>query len=292
MFAGVAIPTFKLYGEAHDWPTPDLLHWESIAQRSRQHDWIIKPHRHSNLLQLLYIESGVTRAQLDDQHLGIESPALLVIPPLTIHGFEFSPETQGHVLTLASPLLQSIVTNLGDQAPRLLTANAIEIAGVGKQRLDDLMTTIADEYRLQQDYRDAMLQMLTSQLLVWVVRQIKAESASLDKGVDKSQQYVLRFQQLIEQHYRKHQPLDFYAEQMQISTPHLNSTCRKVVGMSALTLVHERLLLEAKRNLVYSVLTVREISDSLGFSEPAYFTRFFKRLQKISPQQFRQIGPN
>ena len=288
MPVSAAIPTFKLYGEDHDWPTPDLLHWESIAQRSRQHDWVIKPHRHGNLLQLIYIESGIARTRLDGRNLLIDSPTLLVIPQLTVHGFEFSPDTCGHVLTLASPLLMKIFATQGGQSAGLQKAGVISVAGEEKRRLDYLMTAIAGEYLAYRDYRDTMLQNLTSQLLVWIARQHAYGDTVPEKSGDKGELYYSQFQQLVELHYREHRPLDFYAEKLQISTPHLNSICRQVADVSALRVIHERVLLEAKRNLIYTAYTVREISDGLGFSEPAYFTRFFNRLQKISPQEFRR----
>ena len=53
-------------------------------------------------------------------------------------------------------------------------------------------------------------------------------------------------------------------------------------------MIHQRLLLEAKRNLVYTAMTIQQVSDSLGFSEPAYFSRFFKRYAGVSPRAFRQ----
>jgi len=282
------IPTFKLYGEDRGWPTPDLLHWESIAQRSRQHDWVIKPHRHDNLQQLIYIESGITRARLDGLHLRIDAPTLLVIPQLTVHGFEFSPGTCGHVLTLAAPLLQQFSSNLGGQTSGLQRVGVISPRGEEKYRLDHLLTLIAGEYQGFHLYRDIMLQNLTTQLLVWVVRQ-QGEGESVPRNTrDKSKQRFIQFQQLVEQHYREHQPLDFYAAILKISTPHLNSICRQVAAVSALRVIHERVLLEARRDLIYTAYTVREISDGLGFSEPAYFTRFFKRLQEISPLMFRR----
>ena len=289
MAASPAIPTFNLYGEDRDWPTPDLLHWESIAQRSRKHDWVIKPHRHSNLLQLIYVETGVTQARLDGLNLLIESPTLLVIPQLTIHGFEFSPETCGHVLSLASPLVQRIFANLGGQPVGLQKAGVISVIGDEKKCLDNLMTVIAGEYLVYQEYRDTMLQNLTSQLVVWIARQHALRDTLSDNTRDKGKRYFVQFQQLVEQYYREHRPLAFYAGKLNISTPHLNSICRQTADVTALRVIHERVLLEAKRNLFYTALTVREISDGLGFSEPAYFTRFFKRLHKMPPQEFRRL---
>lgn len=290
MLTSPAIPIFNLYGEDHDWPTPDLLHWESIASRSRQHDWIIKPHRHRNLLQLIYIESGDTRARLDGSYLHINTPTLLVIPQLTVHGFEFSPATCGHVLTLALPLLQKIFISLGGQPVVLQKNKVIRVTGHEKKQLDNLMHGIAAEYLAYQDHRDTMLQNLSSQLVVRVARQYAHSDAVADIPGDRGKQYFVEFQQLVEQHYRERRPLHFYAQQLDISTPHLNSICRRVADVSALRVIHERILLEAKRDLVYTARTVKEISDGLGFSEPAYFTRFFKRMQKMSPQVFRRLG--
>ncbi|GAB3387028.1 hypothetical protein GCM10027514_28270 [Azotobacter armeniacus] len=53
-------------------------------------------------------------------------------------------------------------------------------------------------------------------------------------------------------------------------------------------MIHQRLLLEAKRNLIYTTMTVNELSDALGFNDPAYFSRFFRRLAGQSPKAFRQ----
>jgi AraC family transcriptional activator of pobA len=289
MTAQPAIPTFKLYGEDHDWPTPDLRHWESIAQRSKPHDWIIKPHRHDKLLQLIYIETGVTQARLDGLNLRIESPTLLVIPPLTIHGFEFVPETRGHVLTLAAPLVQRVCMSMGGQPNGLQKAGVIGVTRDEQRCLGGLLTAIAGEYQSHREYRDAVLQSLVSQLLIWVVRQRTAVEMVTEQTRDKGKQYFIRFQQLVERHYREHRPLDFYAAKLNISTPHLNSICRQAAGVSALRVIHERLLLEAKRDLVYTAYTIKEISDGLGFAEPAYFTRFFKRRQNVSPQEFRRL---
>ncbi|MBV6271199.1 AraC family transcriptional regulator, partial [Pseudomonas aeruginosa] len=58
------VPVFKLYGAPLEWPTPDLLHCESIPARSRLHDWEIKPHRHADLAQLLYVRKGWAQLQV------------------------------------------------------------------------------------------------------------------------------------------------------------------------------------------------------------------------------------
>ena len=73
-----------------------------------------------------------------------------------------------------------------------------------------------------------------------------------------------------------------------MTAAHLNALCRQTVGKSALELIHERMILEAKRNLVYTSMSISEVSYAIGFSDPAYFTRFFKRQVGLSPKEFRK----
>ena len=282
------VPTFALYGEQTDWPTPDLLHWESISARSALHNWRIKPHRHGNLMQLLLLTRGSAQAQIDARHEALTLPCLLVIPPLCVHGFEFSDDVDGHVLTIASPLLESINKNLGEYAAFLQLSQILEVDRQQQSLLNRVFSNIADEYRRQQAFRDLSLQAAVSQLLIWIVRNGRGKQTQAKQQNSNGKQYFSKFMQLVEQHFNQHLSLDCYAAQLGISKPHLNSLCRQFSNRSALQLIHQRLLLEAKRDLIYTVLTVADIADKLGFSEPPYFTRFFKRLTGKSPMEFRR----
>jgi AraC family transcriptional activator of pobA len=84
-----------------------------------------------------------------------------------------------------------------------------------------------------------------------------------------------------------HYPLVHYAQNIGISTAHLNALCRQLTSRSALELIQERIALEARRNLVYTAMTISTVAEALGFADPAYFTRFFKRHTGMSPKAFR-----
>ncbi len=78
------VPVFKLYGESQAWPTPDLLHCESIPERSSLYHWEIKPHRHADLFQLLHVQRGRAVVEVEGRRSEIGEPSIQVIPPLCV----------------------------------------------------------------------------------------------------------------------------------------------------------------------------------------------------------------
>jgi AraC family transcriptional activator of pobA len=120
------------------------------------------------------------------------------------------------------------------------------------------------------------------------MQQAQSMQPRLVEHPKRARRYLSEFTNLIEQDYMHHHQLTFYATKIGISTAHLNAVCREFIQRSALDLIHARIMLEAKRNLVYTSLTIKTVAEMLGFADPAYFTRFFKRQAGLSPKGFRQ----
>ena len=97
-----------------------------------------------------------------------------------------------------------------------------------------------------------------------------------------------QFAQLMEAHYLTTTSVADYAAMLHVTANHLIETVRRCVGTPPGKLIHERLLLEAKRLLRYSDLPVAEIADQLNFEDPSYFSRFFKKHTGFSPSEFRE----
>lgn len=280
------IPIFKLYGEDDHWPTPDLIHCESIAERSRLHDWEIAPHRHTDLLQVLYLRHGEAVARIDGQRQALQPHCVLMVAPLSVHGFEFSQDVDGVVLSLAAPLIQQLSGNLGEHQSLLSTTRYVDVTAE-HALFDSMFTTLKREYTAAPLGADLLLRSMVLTLLLLLARQTAYAAATSPLAPDRSMYHFAGFKRLLEQRYRFQCAMEEYAQTLGITTAQLNNVCRRNAGRSALQLAHERLLLEAKRNLIYTVMTISQVSDSLGFSEPAYFTRFFKRLTGQSPKTFR-----
>ena len=281
------VPVYQLYGEGQPWLTPDLVHVESIASRSRLHQWEIRPHRHHGLFQLLWLQQGSAEVQLDDRSDRLSSGSVLLLPQHCVHGFHFSQNARGVVVTLAYAFLARLHGGLGDRLAAMASPQTLQLAdGLHQAEIEALLTALLREYGGQGEHRHLLLESLLVSVLSWLRREPAAQDglAASDRG----RQYLSAFSAAIERDHARHLPLEHYAGQLGISTAHLNAVCRELAGCSALALVHARLMLEARRNLVYTSMSVRDIGEALGFADPAYFTRFFKRGSGLSPRQFRE----
>ena len=287
------VPVFKLYGEHEQWPTPDMLHCETIAARSLLHNWQIRPHQHHGLFQIVYLKTGQARIRFDDDERDMRAGELVLVPQMCVHGFHFAPDAQGHVLTLAYPLLDRVGGDAGAallalRKPRLHALPADEEG----ESLRSHIAALDREYRSVAPHREMILESLIAAVLAWLARQLAPAAPELAHA-SRGARHLASYCQLIEAEYAQQHPVSWYARRLGITSAHLNALCRSASGQSALELVHERLLLEARRTLVYTAMSVSQISHALGFADPAYFTRFFKQRIGMSPRAFRtqSLGP-
>lgn len=293
-------PLYELYGEQSRDDTLDGLHCESIADRSRLHNWEIQPHRHAALLQLLLIERGSAQVRLDADELTLRSPALVLVPPLVIHGFRFAPDTAGLVLTLEQQRLHSLLQGTPDLLPRLAAPRATALPRRAPQTYALLAAAkaLAQEYVQAAPWRRLALDSAVISLALALARlQPPAEAGAAAPSASshesrRSLQHLARYREQIEQHYRSQPSVARLAQPLGITTTQLNRLCQRELGCTALSLLHQRLLLEAKRELGYTTLPIRQIADGLGFADPAYFTRFFQRLTGLSPSRWREGRDN
>ncbi len=283
------IPIYKLYGEQAAWPMPDMLHCETISVRSTLHNWHIKPHRHNGLFQILFLKNGSAAVQLDDRQHKLATGQILMLPQMCIHGFKFSANAEGHVLTLAYPLLDKLTRQMEDRLPALHNPCMHKL---GKDEdslhIKSAFSALDREYRKNAPYRNPLIESLLATILIWLSRHSLSYAQEQPKKITRGSRHFTQFSHLLEEGYVHHYPVAHYADALGITSAHLNVLCRRTVDKSALEMLHERLMLEARRNLVYTSMTISQVSYAIGFSDPAYFTRFFKREAGVSPKEFRR----
>ena len=288
--AAPPVPRFALYGESAT-PGQELLHIEDLQSRSRLYHWEIQPHVHQALYQTVWLQTGSAEVALDGWRAPVEAPAAIVVPPGVVHGFVFAPGSDGQVLTLSPRfLVEGEFQAIGDAFRGLFSAPGIlhfSADDAQAQRLSAQLGELAAEFAMP-GAADTPVVPWLARAVVWRLARARAQrQRSTDERTHQHQALLARFLTLVEAHFLAHWPLQRYAAQLGLSTQRLNRLVRAGTGQSALALVHERLLREACRRLAYIAAPAASLALELGFEDPAYFSRFFKRHTGLSPQRWR-----
>jgi len=283
------IPTYALYGEhGYDTTGLDWLHWETVLSRSSLYGFRIAPHRHEQFFQILHLAGGTAEVTIDNTLTSITPPAIVVMPALPVHGYVFSEDVEGVVVTLFERDIREVLASAPEidaclRRPHILQGADCEIEQAARE-----LTALIAEADVQAPGRALAMRGRIGSALVAIYRALEASNEPPPETGGRTQRHARAFQQLVEREYRHHRPIGFYAGTLGITPPHLNRICRSVFGASALKVIERRLVLEAKRYLTFSSLSIKEIAALLGYADAGYFNRMFRRETGIAPGQFRR----
>ncbi|CAG9259982.1 helix-turn-helix domain-containing protein [Paraburkholderia unamae] len=286
------IPSYELYGEASTARPPwhDAFNFEWIPERSRPNDWNIPAHRHDALLQFLYIRSGQGHVIIESEKTPFNPPCLVILPAQVVHGFAFSPEIDGLVVTAAQRALESIAKSVSSTLVAVLQRPAvIPVSGpsASDETLMPLFHMLENEFRRGAAGYTAAGMSLLMALFVQAARLIDHANVPVAALAARRSLQIRRFRELIAQHFREHRPVEFYADALDVTPPQLGRICREELGSSPTALINDHLIREAQRDLVYSGMTVKQIAHSLGFEDSAYFSRYFRKQTGATPREFQ-----
>jgi len=281
------LPTYTLYGEADDRPATDWLHWESIAERSRRHNWEIKAHRHASLFQILYIRRGTGQATIDGRLWPLRGPCVLSVPALVPHGFRFKPGIDGSVFTVLQAHVEQVLAAAPALPSRLLQPRVMALHRDAAASIERSVGQLTAEFLGTQPWRALAIDAALCALLVALERAAPRQEAQRAQRGSRAALHLERYRALVDASYRTQPSLSALALQLGITPTQLNRVCRQLTGRPALALLHARVLLEAQRDLAYTTLSIKQIALGLGFGDAGYFTRFFQRLSGRTPTQWR-----
>lgn len=135
-------------------------------------------------------------------------------------------------------------------------------------------------------------EMLFSYLKIFLIKASREKVELMDKVSEQPVQpenaLLLNFQELVEANFQKQHSVAFYADKLFIQPNTLSKLTKRFYGKSPGQIIKERLMVEAKRTLYLTQNSVKEIAYGLGFDDPAYFNRFFKKWAQITPEEYRQ----
>jgi len=273
------IESYNLFGESDD--LPDVVHCETIAARSLRHDWEFIPHRHARLHQVLMVARGGGRGTLDGERWTLSNGQLANVPAGCVHGYSFTPGTEGWVVTIPSEVLDEGLAE--GEGLRPLLGRPIVVDGN-----DEIVATtraIFAAFGARAFARAHELRARTALLAGLVARAI-AEAAPGDAPADTGLR--ARFEALVDRHFAAHLAVSDYARRLGITPTHLSRVLRDATGRPASAAIRERVIREARRELAYSNLSIAQVAYGLGYEDPAHFSRVFRRATGLSPSAFRK----
>jgi AraC family transcriptional activator of pobA len=290
------IPRYWLYGEPPAMPELRFVHIETIPERMRLYNWEVCPHRHDGLSHALLVTEGGGRLTADGVEVAFRAPALITVPAQVVHGFRFDPGTDGHVLTMSEGFLAGVLAAAPEadlrEAPALPQAWDLNAGSDEAASLDRCFAEIRREFRAHHIGRASAISAQVMLLLVATARlaadRRRDEAGRDGQGLSPDLRLLARLRPMIDERFSQHWPVERYAAALGVTPGRLNAARRRITGLSTLQLVHARLMLEARRSLIYTSHGMAEIGYALGFEDPAYFSRFFTKREGRSPQAFRR----
>jgi AraC family transcriptional activator of pobA len=288
--APARVPRFFLYGEPPRETTEGFVHVETIADRSRLYDWRISPHAHRDLNQLLLITAGRGEMRVESSAVPFAGPALLIVPATLVHAFDFERETTGYVVSVAERSLRDLAARERALLAVFDAAASISLGASARdaEELEDAAVQLRRETVWSAPAQRIAAEARLAVLLVGVARALAHYGLIGGSPRGPRAALVARFRDVLDARFRSGWPLARYARELGVSAERLRAACVDVTGKPPVRLVHERLMLEAKRLLTYTHLTVAETAYELGFTDPAYFSRFFSEHAGEPPIAFRR----
>ncbi|HEU4624786.1 MAG TPA: helix-turn-helix domain-containing protein [Steroidobacteraceae bacterium] len=290
MARSASVPRFFLYGEPPRDAEERFVHIETIADRSRLHGWEIRAHTHRDLHQILVILGGGGTMRAENTSHAFAAPALLLIPAGVVHAFVFEKDTRGYVVTVADRALADLAVREPAFQALFEGAMAVDLrhSALEAHEIEEAVVRLQREFQWTAPAHAAATEARLMTLLVCAVRATHQLHGTLRGTRGPRAALVARFRQAVEANLRAGWELSRYAKALGVTPSRLRDACLDVTGHPPTHIVHERLILEAKRSLRYTNMTVAETAYDLGFSDPAYFSRFFSERVGMSPAEFRR----
>ena len=273
------IPTHHLEGHGHRTVTFERI--LPCAEEVRN-----SVHRHDHYELFVFFRGSGTH-MIDLRPFALEAPCLHTVESGQVHHLVRSGDTDGFVImfepvALADPGRMKDTRHLFDA---MAEKPVLRLSDDRVAILRDIATAIEREQSVQENGYDRVLE---SYLGIAVN---KCAQWSGTRGVPQlakdAYDIVGRFRSLVEKDFANMKQVNEYAELLNVTPGYLNDKVRERLGTNASGVIHARLMLEAKRLLLHSELSVKEASFALGMQDPAYFTRWFKKLEGMGPVEYR-----
>jgi AraC-like DNA-binding protein len=253
-----------------------------------------KPHRH-DYFTILLIEKAKGVHIVDFNSYELFDHCLFFIYPGQVHQFMAGERPEGWIINFTQLFLvrHSIPDRMINDVYLFNKHGETPPLPVSKenfQHYKDIIRQIQQYSQMDSNMKDDALGALLKLILVQSNNHCSLRKEKNPQTIETGNQLVRHFKELINRHYRELHKVSDYADMLAVTSDYLNKSVKSLTGKSAKEFILDRILVEAKRVLLFTETTNKELAFHLGFEEPSHFSSFFKRYTNISPIDFRNAA--
>ncbi len=291
MVAKIGIPVYSLEKFKLNDDKSSLYQVELFD--ANRHFAVSYPHRH-DFYEILYLSKGSGLHIIDSNKYEIRPPCIFFLSPGQAHRLELSNDIDGFIFIFTAefylldqknknkllefPFFFSVDqinppiyldNSEDDNFIKNLFSRCIQVLSKNKLSADEIARSVLD-------------------LILLTCNNLYPEEL---KSVEKGKGYILvkNFLLLIEENFHKNLRVSDYANLLAITPNHLTQMVKQVTGKPSVNILHEKTVVEIKRLLIHTNLSISEISDYMNFPDQSYFTKYFKKLSHLSPMAYRKL---
>lgn len=250
----------------------------------------VKPHIHNNQFQIFLITHGNTVLLHNDERIPVSAPSFITIPKNTEHGFEHQTEMKGWIISLSDAVLEHMIKR---ETEAVIAIETFQLTEVVKDTYSEIvfnnMLECIDEYHQENFGKLLMLESMIGKIIVQLSRIPKSTQLRIFNKTNSSVIYFRKFSQLIRESRSYKKSIEQYASDLNITSGHLNRICNIIAQQQPKEVIINYFIDESKVLLTDVEKSINEISYSIGFEDPSYFSRIFKKKTGFTPNEFRKM---
>jgi AraC family transcriptional regulator, transcriptional activator of pobA len=268
----------------------DTIMVSRFSDYLKVHQDLVFPHRHS-FYHLVFFTKGSGNHSIDFNQFTVKPSQIYFMVPGQVHTWNFGDEVDGYLVNFSEEFFHSFLLKPDYLEQFFFLRGVTEKSVVSISDSTTIkITALFEEMTVASEREIPLRQDLIRLLLLQIFIEIEHSDELADhrNRVDRHNTMLKNFRDLVENNFAKIKLPREYATVLSITPNHLNALCKEHLGLQAGEVIRKRIVLEAKRLLVSTDLAASEIAYQLGFIDNSYFTRFFKKQERISPEEFRK----
>lgn len=255
------------------------------------HARIEKPHKHNFYAVMLFTQGRGTH-EIDFDSYEVKPGSVFFLAPGQMHSWELSEDVEGYIYfhTQAFYDLFYVKEQLRNYPiyRSSVYKGALVLSGHFLNEAERLFRNIILENNQNEWKKNQMLVGLLSILYIKLNRYVLQDEIALISNNSQYNFLFQRFENLLEAAFREQKLVSFYAQELHITSKHLNRICQSLVNKTVSELITDRVVLESKRMLLYTGHSISEVAAQLGYEDHSYFSKVFKKHVGESPKCFRK----